>query len=414
VHRVPGGQRKAVFAYREELDAWLHDESLPNSEVQDSDKASAGTETKRIPRWLTSPAVFGALVATLFAALYFRYSFDTATRQVPVRIRFTADALEVFDGRDRLMWNYHFPEPLELSYMSNMGDLAGFTRIADLNGDGGREVLVVVPLLSEADSSTAPLVELDCFSSRGKLLWSYVPDETFQFGTSRHLTGPWNILDVLVASEGKRTFLWVAAVHREWGNSFVARLDAQTGRGAVRFVNTGVIYKLNKLREGSTTYLLAAGFNNEYGAGSLAIMDERIPFAASPQTPGTRHECKTCPKGSPDYYVVFPRSEINEVKEVWEDSLRSVELSDGQIEVHKFPLNDEPAIYTVYVLQKQPTVHLVSLQFSSYYDILHHDLEMAGKLDHSIASCPERRSPKPVKLWTPSAGWSEVPIPRVE
>jgi hypothetical protein len=204
--------------------------------------------------------------------------------------------------------------------MSNMGDLAGFTRIADLNGDGGREVLVVVPLLSEADSSTAPLVELDCFSSRGKLLWSYVPDETFQFGTSRHLTGPWNILDVLVASEGKRTFLWVAAVHREWGNSFVARLDAQTGRGAVRFVNTGVIYKLNKLREGSTTYLLAAGFNNEYGAGSLAIMDERIPFAASPQTPGTRHECKTCPKGSPDYYVVFPRSEINEVKEVWEDS----------------------------------------------------------------------------------------------
>jgi hypothetical protein len=71
-----------------------------------------------------------------------------------------------------------------------------------------------------------------------------------------------------------------------------------------------------------------------------------------------------------------------------------MELSDGQIEVHKFPLNDEPAIYTVYVLQKQPTVHLVSLQFSSYYDILHHDLEMAGKLDHSIASCPERRSPK--------------------
>jgi hypothetical protein len=279
-------------------------------------------------------------------------------------------------------------------------------RIDDFLGDGDREVLVVVPQRNGANPNDLYKVSVDFFSSRGKLLWSYVPQETFQFG-DHTLGGPWSIFDLFVPDQSPQKAIWVVAVHSVWGNSFVIQLDPATGGETVRFVNTGVIYRLNELKTSRGNFLLAAGFNNEYDSGSLAIVDENKPFATSPQTTGTRHFCRSCQAGAPDYYFVFPRSEINQLEKEPEDSVRAVIVTDQGIEVRKFerePINGSATIYT---FRTQPSIEPVSVRYDTPYDMLHRELSAQGKLNHSLENCPERLHPMPVRLWTPSGGWTE-------
>lgn len=252
-------------------------------------------------------------------------------------------------------------------------------------------------------------LELDCFSSSGELLWSYVPRQKFRFG-NYDLEGPWIITDVLVSGNNKPPSIWASLVHYRWGNSFIVQLDPATGKDAVRFVNTGVLYKLNEAHIRETPYLLAGGFNNEYAAGILALLDEKQPYAVSPQTDGTRHKCMSCGDGAPDYYFVFPRSEINLLYNLWEDSVHFIYVHGTEIDVEKSDYTDANMVQTIYVFHTEPTVAPFSLRFDSTYDMLHRQLEREHKLDHSIEACPERLHPKPVKVWTPAGGWVEIDL----
>jgi hypothetical protein len=247
------------------------------------------------------------------------------------------------------------------------------------------------------------------------LLWSYVPHGKFQFG-SFDADGPWLVEDVFL-SEGQKPAIW-GAMTNGWGNSFVVQLDSATGKDTVRFVNTGIIYKLNEVMISGKKYLLIGGFNNEYASGMLAAMDESEAYAVSPQTAGTRHKCVSCGEGAPDYYFVFPRSEINRVYKAWEDSVHFVTVHGNTIEVGKSALGD-PAlaadqdigkVYVFYDFQTVPDFQPAAFRFDSWYDMAHQDFQNKGKLDHGLGSCPERLHPAPIRLWTPNAGWSQISL----
>jgi hypothetical protein len=206
--------------------------------------------------------------------------------------------------------------------------------------------------------------------------------------------------------------------HNPWGNGFVAQIDPSTGKGSVRFVNAGPLYRLNEVRILGKPYLLAAGFDSEYSAGILAVIDEDRPFAVSPQTTGTRYECVSCREGVPNYYFVFPRSEINLLESPWEDPAFFINVHGEEIEITKAELiqpgPDAPAqldkVHTVYGFHTEPTVTPFSFRFDTGYDLLHGELERKHKLDHSLDACPERRHPKPIRVWTPSEGWAQVDL----
>lgn len=254
------------------------------------------------------------------------------------------------------------------------------------------------------------------FHNDGKLLWSYLPHEKFRFG-SFDLDGPWLVEDVFV-SRGTTPVIW-AALTNYWGNSFVVQLDSSTGKGTVRFVNTGIIYKLNEAMILGRPYLLIGGFNNEYAAGILAVVDETKDYAVSPQTEGTRHKCESCGEGAPDYYFVFPRSEINRLYKAWEDSVRFINVHENTIEVGKSALGD-PAlgsdqdvakVYVVYDFRMEPVLLPFAFRFDSWYDMMHRDLHNKGKSDHELKSCPERLHPEWVRMWTFNGGWAEFALP---
>ena len=386
-------------------------------EQGDGDLADASTPAAKtgVPLeafWGMKYALLGllALACAVWVA-FLGFSSHRVRSRAPVRVSFTVNEIRAFGEQDELLWTYTFPKALHPYYLSHRELVKDLVRIADLKGDGDREVLVTAPLKLGPNADDPVQTEVDCFSSRGRLLWSYIPQETFQFG-NHELTGPWYVSDIFVSSKGPAPAIWVALVHHEWGNSFVVRLDATSGKDTLRFVNTGALYKLNEITTNAGSYLLAAGFNNEYAAGSLTILDESKSFSVSPQSSGTRHKCLSCPQGDPDYYFVFPKSEINIQRRAWEDSITLIGVEGKQFEVSKADLGNggpqlEP-VRSIYRFHTEPVVEPFSFRFDSAYDMLHRDLEREGRIDHSLDECPERLHPKPVRVWRPVNGWTEI------
>lgn len=428
VHRVPGsGARQPVFAYRTELDEWLkrgNEESEATEPIAPDVSGQVPSKVEAVPpsrrhHWLKWPLFLGAIgLAAIFAVGMVVSRHHSATSPIVsiARIEFVASGIQAFDDNGHMVWAHSFPKKIHPEALKHLELYRPLVHIGDFSGLGDQEVLVTVPLQVSPNVTDIAVTEIDCFSSRGKLLWSYIPQQRFLFG-DHDLVGPWIIEDVFV-SPGPRPAIWAAFTHYRWGNSFIIQLDPATGSGTVRFVNTGIIYKLNETRIAGKQYLLIGGFNNEYAAGILAAMDESRPYAVSPQTAGTRHKCLNCRAGDPDYYFVFPKSEINRLYESWEDSIRVVTVQENHIEVDKAELGD-PAlgsitdiekVHVVYEFRVAPAFEPYAFRFDSWYDIMHRDLHDKGKFDHDLDSCPERLRPEPVRLWTPTGGWTDFKL----
>jgi hypothetical protein len=323
---------------------------------------------------------------------------------LPVKATFIGDALTAQAADGKTLWTYEFHRSLNPMVLAKYR--TSWARTADLLGDGDRQVIAIIPYAPGPNERDRAEFEIDCFSSRGKLLWTYAPHEAFQFGT-HDVHGPWHVLDLIVSRLGSKKSIYVAFSHHLWGNSFVAELDPTTGRGKVRYVNTGDTYALAEVQTSRVTYLIAGGFNNEHDGGSAALIDERRPFAASPQADGTRHKCTSCPEGSPDYYFVFPRSEGNRVLKDYLNAIETIEVVGSEIEFSKFE-SKGPYMDAIYLLGLEPSIHPISLRYGSTYELQHRELERSHELRHTLEQCPERVHPSPVRMWTPSGGWTEL------
>jgi hypothetical protein len=319
--------------------------------------------------------------------------------------------VQVLDASDHELWKHEYSGSFDPHLSKVDGTLDQLVRIVNLFNDGHREVVMVVPYRLGPNPEDPFHVEVNCFSEQGRLLWSYVPEEKFQFGT-HEIDGPWMVNDVFISGTQPNPRIWISVFQTQWGNSFVAELDPRTGRATLRFVNTGITRRLNDVAVGDKRYLLVGGFNNEHDSGMLAVVDEQKPFAVSPQTKDTRHYCDSCSPGTPDYYLVFPRSEINRVEGVYEDQVEMVNVRRTDIEATKWELHRTGGVTMIYLMRiVDAGIEPISLRYDSGYDMLHRDLTEKGKLDHSLDQCSERLHPQPVRMWTPAAGWSLVSFP---
>jgi hypothetical protein len=414
VRRVPGGGRKAVFAYTVELDSWLTQEnpgSLRSQPASNGGLTGSGQAEGKDPhsgrlRWPYSAALVAAAVLIAIAIIAFGSRTRAGGPSVPVRVAFTLNSLQAFDAAGQLLWSYPLPGTLDPHDLFEGRRFEDDVRIADFRGDGELEVLAVLRTRVSPNATSSDHFEVDMFSSTGKLLWSYIPRGHLVFAT-HDLKDSWKPLDVFVSGD-RRKQVWLAADQVVWGHSFIVSLDAETGKDTLRYVNSGTTVSLNEVVTPHGKYLLAAGFNNEYDSGSLAVIDESRSFAVSPQTEGTNHKCLNCPKGDPDYYFVFPRSEINEVVHFYEDRVSSIRVAGDQIELRKNETNSTVGAQSLYLLKNDSVIHPISVRFETTYDLLHQKLEREGKIGHSLANCPERLHPRPIRMWTPADGWTEI------
>ncbi len=282
-----------------------------------------------------------------------------------------------------MAWYHAFPAALDIPE----GQVS--RRLHVVGRDGEREIVVGVRFAGTEEE------EVYSFSNEGAVRWRYRPTETLRFG-GEPFTGPWRIGDVLIEEDGQAT--WVAFTHHTWWPSFVVRIDEQ-GRGDIRFVSTGWVTELELFRNGSGSYIVAGGLNNEYDAGALAILDPTRPAARSPQTPDSPYTCISCPTAQPHRYFVFPRSELNTVTGSPANIVRMIRTLPDKLEVRTEEVNDS-SVQSFGVYELRGDFSLAAASVTDLYWDLHRRLEKEGRISHTADTCRRERSfSDKIRVW---------------
>lgn len=384
VHRIGGVKGRVVFAYADEIDAWL---SGHRSDATVGREITVPTP-RRTAQFRALVAVglmaFGLLAAGLAVAPAWRRSSPVADAKIEGRSVFA------LDGAGREVWRYELPELRQTFGPSTF-------RVDDVDQDG-RPDLFVAAILNQP--STPGEGRLLLFDSSGKLRWDRRLDDRYRYGDVEY--GPeWYPQALTTIQRGDEVRLVAAFHHHLWWPDVVAVLDA-SGRVIGRFVHAGWIQWVGATRDGR--HLLAAGVSNAFQGTAMAVVDlERID-GASPSDGGTLPRCSNCPSGSPSAYFVVPWSDLAFPAEL---PVVSVAVGrTGTIDLHavqrRLPEGRVPDL----IVTIAPDLTVQQRLASDSFRELHTQLERNREITHGFERCPWRNPP--VRVWTPGAGWREV------
>lgn len=393
VHRIGEGRRRAVYAYRDEIDAWLAAQPLmpqpvPVPEVEDIAGQRAGAAgrtswpTGRRQMALAGVVVLGVSLAVLAAVV----STGPASAAI-ARAAVMGRDLVAFDGRGRELWRHEISPP---------SDVAEATTPHLVQWDAGGPVEVLLPErrfgLDGIGTGSLLLVRGD-----GRLGWRRVLDDRVRFGGVEY--GPtWYPSSIVTFRVGGDWRIAAAFHHHTWWPSIVTAFT-RDGRPAGAFVNAGWIHTLNVSRDGR--YLLAGGVSNAFDGAVLAVLDASAPSGASPADGGVLPGCDNCQHGSPAAYFVVPWSDVARPADT---PAVVVQVSaDGQIGLRAAQRVPRDGPVPEIIVTLSPALDVVHGATSDGFDAMHALLERQGQLDHPFARCPWQTPA--VRRWTPARGW---------
>jgi excisionase family DNA binding protein len=421
VYRVPGGERRAVFAYRAEIDSWLTGQADNGSAGTGSEEGVAGTpdessktavatlslttdslnrpKVRPSPwkRWLLVAAVCGLAVA---AWLLWRGAYGGPV----ARVDFSDDMLVARNKRGSILWAM----PLDRALDTRPEVRAGKIAIVDLGQDRRGDILVAAPF-SSPDANRSASDTLYCFSPQGKLRWRHIFDSSFRFGGHEY-GSPWDANPPVVISDGAKLSIWAAAIETFWSPSTLTEFDAD-GHQLAQFVNWGHIMVLNHVRNASGSYILAGGISNQCDCAMLAVLNEEDASGSSPaQDPA--YACENCPQGKPVRYILFPRSELTQLSGATYNKLRLINADGAHVWVGVSETYDTEVPGSDWI-KYELTEDFVPKSFtvSDHFWTFHRQMEAEGKIHHTVEQCPERTQPRRVQVWSPEDGWKQITVP---
>jgi hypothetical protein len=438
VHRVPGGKRGAVYAYRDEIDRWLDgDGHRPTGAVgkggapEPVTDAAVGIEppldrsvshrdgvlpnggfkvpqapgAPRAPRGralaLVAVAAIALAAGVAVTLLGVRLTGDSAVPERLDRIEYRSHEIVARSASGTALWSYPLPgrhspvggdEPSNPSYARHV--------IADVDGDGDPEALVGVRLALPENTAD----ELMCFNSGGELRWrSRLADEfTFRAGS---YGPPWHDGRVVVyRTEAGVRIAW-SQNHLTWWPAVLVTLDA-SGRRLSTFVHSGSIRAMTLLEGAEGPLILAAGVSNSQRAASLAVIDGRHPGGRSPEPPGSDYECPGCEPTPPARYFTFPPSELNAVVGLPYNSVTGLSVRGDRVILQTAEADGDFG-FAGLVFEMSPQFELLRASSADSFGV-HDRMRAAGRLDHAAAGCPLYRTPPRSREWTSGAGWREL------
>jgi len=420
VHRVPGGERRAVFAYRSEIDAWLHrsEEILSQAATAESNVTNHADEAAEVVRTtasrLSKPIltvhravlVFVVLLLPAIVALRFILERVQAENRVD-SVVFSGNSIQARNSAGNLLWTYSVGKQLSQKDLEPER-----IQLVDLFGDGQKQVVVVPPLHSSSpsDSTSDALLAI---SSRGKFLWRFDFNQNFQF-SGKFAGPPWFFGGLLVTNEGGDLSIWCAVDSSYDSPSVLVQLNRE-GKLRGSFVNWGHIHVLGGSRSGGNSYILAGGINNECNCAMLAVLREDAPSGSSPGLPAAdgmpEFQCSNCAAGRPYRYLLFPRSELAEAMDVTYNQVGALDVSPERIRVRvKETYSPEPIGADWEGYQFSSDFVPQSVSESDHLPILHRQLEAEGKIKHTLERCPELGHPRTVRMWSAQKGWENISV----
>lgn len=396
VYRVRGGLRGSVYAFQEELEAWLqgpgqglHEEAPP-------------------PRpWRIYAGGLAALLlaAALLAAAWPRLR---ARWVRPVSARFESEVLVALDEQGREVWRRRPEPPADLP--SGVLDMKKSKAVlADLNGDGAREVVAV-----EAFESGSPALNslirrelLSCTSPSGRLLWRRAPDCGLLDAEGRRFTSDWDVHALLASGAPGRERVYVALGHRNRFPGVVAEVE-RDGALKMVFANHGHVNSLAAVEAGGKHWLVAGGATNALKGGFLALLDPAAGFSKAPEGGPARYRMANPAGNGPAAYYHIPLADLtaaslSEVNHVYHLE-RSAEGVVARVLVGG---SGWCMYYLEFALPLEPRV----VRVTAACGLEHRQHEKRGDLDHPFEKCPFFQQPLELHRWRPGEGWTTVRVP---
>lgn len=383
VRRVAGAKGNSVFAYRSEIDTWLATQvDRPPESVAPPppEPAPPSSSRRRISTVAVALTAAGAVVIGALAL-----AFGLPSRPVVASAALAGGHIVAADAAGKALWRYPLPHV-------DGGIQAAKVAVADLDGDGRREVLAALQVFETPGQGYGQLLVLD---DAGRMRWSRTLDARYRFGETEYRPG-WFPSDMLVYRTGGEVRIAVAEHHHTWWPAVVSTYD-RDGRLAGRFVNTGWITSLITTSDGR--YLLAAGVNNSFGGAALAVLDAGAPSGVSPEDGGTLPRCGNCPAGSPQRYFVAPWTDLARPS----DSRHVIVqvAADGTIQWRAPQRAIARGKVPEVIVSLSPTLHVRERAVDDFFVELHQELERTGEVP---AGSGAWRQPL-VREWTADRGW---------
>ncbi|MDE3165021.1 MAG: hypothetical protein KGN36_04370 [Acidobacteriota bacterium] len=370
VYRQGEGAKARVFAYTDELEAW----------VQASDggrPAAPAAARRRIPWWAAA-----VLVAVLTAGGWMAWRLRGGE---PHSWSFEGDRLLVREEAGRVLWEQRF---------AGADFLGPYNRdpvtIADIDGDGHSEVLVnLLPANVGREGGS-----LACYEHGGGLRWQFRYGGIRRFG-GRTFEPDYRGRFVRPLRAGGKRYVLTVANHFLWYPAQVALLDPRTGKAVEEYWHPGSIYHYalhDTDGDGADEFVFSAINNPGQGLGHAAVGVLELPFSrakraeADPRFPPPTG-------GGEAAYVLFPlpdmcrvEGQLPMVQDLTLDAL-------GRLRV-QVPAPEGGGI--IYYLDRR--LRVLEYRLTDNYAAVHERLRRGGHLDHALGSEEERELGKLVEF----------------
>lgn len=375
-----------------------------NADEPDADEEPAGKEKTAVPD--VRPALISrrmwlaiALVALPAGALLFweRRSASAGSAMRPPGIQVSGREIQALDPEGRILWRHPLPflaatiSPNEMSKrLWHLGPAPG-------RSGSARQILAAVPRAGASPEALAHA--LFCFTPSGALLWEYVPREVLEF-PGRRFDGGWEVQKVLITASS----VWVVVKHEIWWPSFVVRVEG--GRPRLVLIHSGWLHDLAVIEASGKEIIAAAGVNNEFGAGALAILAPPYELAASPQTHGSPYQCLNGLAHPAEPYFLFPRTDLAAAENKPYSAARAARWHGSYLEVEVEEQKDYSSFYRF-----DERLSPVSYAVSDGYAERHEKLYRQHLLPHPASQCGELTHSRKLRLFI-HGRWTQPAVPR--
>jgi len=308
VRRLDTGGAETVYAFKEELDAWLLRQS--RSGTDKPAPAAPADEAAPTPRrrrsWLATAGLM-LLVGTIGAWALFgppqpSQSAPAGSNREPAALEVVGHTLIARDMHHEVIWSQPFEGPLDDFDPSTEGGQTNLRRLAaigDFRGTSHNDVILARS--SERDP------RLYWFDHAGNPVRTHRIDPRVTFGRHHCTSIRFSRLFTNVDPDDPRA-IWIAG-HDLAGN-FPAVLQALGPSGEVRseYWSAGFIGAMAVVRVNGRRLVVVGSAANETGGAALAVFDGSVQGSSPAADPAYR--CAGCPAGAPLHYLVFPRSRL--------------------------------------------------------------------------------------------------------
>ena len=308
VRRLGTGGAEVVYAFKEELDAWLLRQSRTGAEAQigGSTGDERAVDSGRSRGWIAAIALVllavgdGRLGATDVAGV--PNASPSAAVGEPAELEVVGNSLNARGLDHNLLWSHSFEVPLkdfDPTVESGQVNLNRMSAIGDFRGTGRDDVLLA------RNSDLDP--QMYWFDHAGGLIRTHRIDTDITFGDHRCTSVRFSRLFAHVDAADPHAF-WIAG--HELGGSFPSVLQALDASGQVRseYWSAGFIGAMAVLRMNGRRLILVGSAANETGGAALAVFEGSAHGSSPAADPAYR--CAGCPPGTPLHYLVFPRSRL--------------------------------------------------------------------------------------------------------